>query len=438
MGYVLLMTLSGSALFIGYLCWEKVLGKSMTEAMKYGALIIVMLDYAVPWVWIKGIYRNVIGVFLSEDMPAGSKVLINVADIETNKAAYRTKEYQLLTFVVSIWFAVAAILLIIRIVKSLKKTHELHALAIRCEDENLERTLKHLRESIHYRRRPEIVWTRVNNETFTIGATRPIIFLQKEYAAGDLYWILKHEMTHIVRMDLWVKLLLEFVCCLHWFNPLIYLLERKIKYLSETSCDEKVINKCTEKEKRMYIDLLERNKGGNRMESPVNSALESGNRAIDRRISLMKNSRTIRPKEKVIVICIFGLLIILNSLTALAYPDVHHVKNAVTEMAEDAVDGSNFWIYDYAEDGFDMPTEAILYDEQFVDRNGQVYPTGFGEESESCSDHKVTSGVVQIHKRDNDGGCTIENYEGTRCTECGNVWRGNFLFEIEKTLCPHL
>ena len=75
MGYVLLMTLSGSALFIGYLCWEKVLGKSMTEAMKYGALIIVMLDYAVPWVWIKGIYRNVIGVFLSEDMPAGSKVL---------------------------------------------------------------------------------------------------------------------------------------------------------------------------------------------------------------------------------------------------------------------------------------------------------------------------------------------------------------------------
>ncbi|MCI9307393.1 MAG: M56 family metallopeptidase, partial [Lachnospiraceae bacterium] len=321
MGYVLLMTLSGSALFIGYLCWEKVLGKSMTEAMKYGALIIVMLDYAVPWVWIKGIYRNVIGVFLSEDMPAGSKVLINVADIETNKAAYRTKEYQLLTFVVSIWFAVAAILLIIRIVKSLKKTHELHALAIRCEDENLERTLKHLRESIHYRRRPEIVWTRVNNETFTIGATRPIIFLQKEYAAGDLYWILKHEMTHIVRMDLWVKLLLEFVCCLHWFNPLIYLLERKIKYLSETSCDEKVINKCTEKEKRMYIDLLERNKGGNRMESPVNSALESGNRAIDQRISLMKNSRTIRPKEKVIVICIFGLLIILNSLTALAYPD---------------------------------------------------------------------------------------------------------------------
>ena len=50
MGYLFLMTFAGSALFIGYLCWEKMLKKSMTQCMKYKALLVVMLAYAVPFI----------------------------------------------------------------------------------------------------------------------------------------------------------------------------------------------------------------------------------------------------------------------------------------------------------------------------------------------------------------------------------------------------
>lgn len=437
MGYIFLMSIAGSALFVGYLCWEKILGKSVTQCVKYRALMIVMLVYSVPWIWIKGIYRTIIELFWPGEIATEARGLINVADIETKELAYHTKEYRLLTLGMMIWFAIAVILLIIRTGKFVVKSQRFHALAIKCGDKNLEQTLKRLKEKGWYGRSPEIVWTRVDNETFTLGTIKPVIVLQKEYAEGDLYWILKHEMMHIVRMDLWVKRLLEFVCCLHWFNPLIYILNRKLRYLCETACDESVIRGCTEEECQTYISLLDRNKKSSRIRLPFGSALEGGSKEINQRIALMRDRKRIGGGERVLAICTFGLLVFLDSLTSLVYPDVHHVKNAVIEAAKDSIDGGNFWTYDFAEEGYDIPIESILYDEQFVDSTGEIYPMDSVSEDSSCLQHDIVSGIVQIHKKSDDGSCTIETYEGTRCKECGTIWKGEYLHKMRTTFCPH-
>ena len=368
---------------------------------------------------------------------AGAKGLVDVAAIETKEIAYQTEKYQLLMLIVVIWFAMAVLFLVIRSVRYLRKRHGLHMLAIKCEDENLEETLECLRKAIRYRRRPEVLWTRVDNETFTLGAFKPVIFLQKKYAEGELYWILKHEMIHIVRNDLLVKLLLEFVCCLHWFNPLIYLLEYKLKYLCETSCDERVLESCTEEECQIYMNLLDRNKSGNKLKIPFGSALKSDDKGIDKRIDVIKTRRGIGRKEKAILTVVFGLLVFVDSLTALAYPDVHHVKIVVTEAAEDSVAGGNFWKYDYVEDGYSMHTDVILYNEQFVDDGGQIYPIDSGEEQIVCLEHDIISGIVQIHIKEDDGGCIVETYEGTRCRKCGAVWKGELLRKAKKFPCSH-
>ena len=439
MGYVMLMTFAGSALFGGYLCWKKILGKSMTECMKYRALMIVMIVYAVPWEWLKGIYRQIIGLFLIREVDLRAKGLVNVADFETRGVDIRTKEYQLLMLVMLIWFMLATLFLLIRVTKFARKRRTLSALAIKCEDKNLEQTLKHVREVVRYKRSLEVVWTRANNNTFTIGTIKPIIFLQKDYDEGDLYWILKHEITHIAKRDLWVKLLLEFVCCLHWFNPVVYLLGHEIRHLSETSCDERVIHECTEEECETYIDLLNRNKIHKKLKNSYNSTAQGGGE-IDKRIALIRNRIDISHGDKALAVCIFAFLIFLDSLTALAYPKVHHVKDAAIEMAKDAADGGNFWMYDYTEDGYDTSKDIILYDEQFVDPNGQIYPIDSTISEDSCPNHKVISGIVQIHEKDpegGEGGCTLETYEGTRCTECGTVWRGDLLNKTRKIPCIH-
>ncbi len=399
--------------------------------------MIVMLVYLVPWAWLKGTYKYIMGLFWLEEVDAEAKGLINVANIETKEFAYRTKEYQLLMLGVMVWFSIAVILLIIRTGKFVVKSHRFHELSIECEDKNLEQTLKRLKENGWHRRSPEIVWTRVDNETFTLGTIKPVIVLQKEYAEGDLYWILKHEMMHIVRMDLWVKRLLEFVCCLHWFNPLIYILNRKIRYLCETACDESVIRGCTEEECQTYISLLDRNKKSSGIRLPFGSDLEGGSEEIDQRIALMRDRKRVGGGERILAICIFSLLVFLDSLTSLVYPDVHHVKIAVIEAAKESVDGGNFWTYNYAEEGYGIPAVDILYNEQFADSAGEVYPIDSAYEDSSCLEHDITLGIVQIHKKSDDGSCTIETYEGTRCKECGTIWKGEFLYNIKKSHCPH-
>ncbi len=435
MKYLLLMTVSGSALFVGYLFWERLLERSLTQYMKYKALMVVMLVYAVPWAWLREGYRSIFGPFWRIGAIAAAKGVVDIAEIKTEEAAYKTDEYRLWVIMLAIWFVIAMAILLIRVARYLVRINSLRALAIECRDKNLEKTMVCLRESVRYRYKPEISWTRVDNETFTIGIIKPVIFLQKKYIDKELYWILKHEMTHIVRKDLWVKLFLEFVCCLHWFNPFIYLLEQKMRFLCETSCDERVIKGCTEEECRTYIDLLDRNKGGNRLKIPFSSALDS-NGEIEKRIALLKERRNIKCREKVAVLCVFGILVFLDSLTALAYPRVYHVKSEVKEVAQESIDGDNFWVDDCIEDGYGMPEDIILYDEQFVDINGQIYPAILGEET-VCSEHDEIPGFIQTHMKDSSGGCTIETYEGTRCIKCGAIYEGDFLYKAGKNPCSH-
>lgn len=437
MKYLLLITVSGSGLLIGYLCWERLLGKALTQRMKYRALTMVMLVYVMPWAWLREGYRSIFGPIWRKGAILAAKGVVDVADIKTGEAVYQTEEYQLWLLMLAIWFAIAILIMCFRVVKYVVKVNSLRALAIECGDKNLETTMACLRESIRYRRKPDVVWTRVDNETFTIGVVKPVIFLQKRYAPKELYWILKHEMTHIVRKDLWVKIFLEFVCCLHWFNPFIYLLERKMRFLCETSCDEHVIRNCTEEDCRVYMELLDGNKSGDKLKNPFNSALDDGDEEIGKRISLMKERRNIQRRDKLIAIGIFGLLVFLDSLTALVYPQVYHVKNAAVEAAEDAIGGGNFWVDDYVEDGYGMPIDFVLYDEQFVDDEGNIYPLDCKDESEACLEHDEVPGVLQIHLKDNDGSCIIVTYKGTRCIECGIVRKGDFLYKAREALCTH-
>ena len=160
MGYLFLMTFAGSALFIGYLCWENLLRKSMTQSVKYRALMIVMIVYIVPWRWVKAIYKWISNFFMPRKVAADAKALINIANIETKEITYQTRGYRILLLIMLMWFAISVLFMMIRVVRYLRKSHRLYALAIKCEDENLEKTLECLHGAIRYRSRPKIVWTR--------------------------------------------------------------------------------------------------------------------------------------------------------------------------------------------------------------------------------------------------------------------------------------
>lgn len=93
----------------------------------------------------------------------------------------------------------------------------------------------------------------------TFGLLRPVILLPKNTDWDDeagLGCVLTHELIHIRRFDALWKLLLAAVLCLHWFNPLVWLLCSSANRDLELSCDEQVVRILGEKEKAFYARVL--------------------------------------------------------------------------------------------------------------------------------------------------------------------------------------
>jgi beta-lactamase regulating signal transducer with metallopeptidase domain len=77
----------------------------------------------------------------------------------------------------------------------------------------------------------------------TYGVFRPVILLPKTTDWTDetrLRYILTHEFTHIRRFDTLTKLALAAAVCVHWFNPLVWVMYILANRDNELSCDETV------------------------------------------------------------------------------------------------------------------------------------------------------------------------------------------------------
>ncbi len=65
--------------------------------------------------------------------------------------------------------------------------------------------------------------------------------LTEEQRALRMEYVLRHELIHLKRLDLYYKWLVQAVVCIHWFNPLLLMAASKISEDCELSCDEQVI-----------------------------------------------------------------------------------------------------------------------------------------------------------------------------------------------------
>ena len=84
----------------------------------------------------------------------------------------------------------------------------------------------------------------------TYGILHPVILLPKKLDRNDqaaLKYVLTHEYVHIRRFDAITKILFAAVLCIHWFNPLVWVMYVLANRDIELSCDAWVIRMMGEK-----------------------------------------------------------------------------------------------------------------------------------------------------------------------------------------------
>lgn len=104
---------------------------------------------------------------------------------------------------------------------------------------------------------PEMIVCEAISTPAVTGLLRPRLLLPHEhYDVQELRYILRHELCHLKRRDMLLKLVLLAANAMHWFNPVVYLMLRQADEDIELACDSAATNGLELPERAAYSRTL--------------------------------------------------------------------------------------------------------------------------------------------------------------------------------------
>lgn len=106
-------------------------------------------------------------------------------------------------------------------------------------------TLQRVSSWLGLRRKVTLVVSPEIGEPGVWRTLRPIVVLpegiSERLSDNELETVMMHEMVHVERWDNFIGFVQRTLCCLFWFHPLVWLLDRQLLAEREQSCDDTVI-----------------------------------------------------------------------------------------------------------------------------------------------------------------------------------------------------
>ena len=129
-----------------------------------------------------------------------------------------------------------------------------------------------------------------------MGFLHPVILLPEDIPAGSLEAALAHELTHLKHRDTWYMLLMTLARCVHWFNPLVWLMVRTARRDMELCCDYDLLNGQGEEVRRAYgRAILDQMTGRDRGFSGLTTGFSGSKKEVFARFRAMMDTA---PKRK--------------------------------------------------------------------------------------------------------------------------------------------
>lgn len=122
-----------------------------------------------------------------------------------------------------------------------------------------------------------------------VGLLHPVVLLpQVDFSQDELPLILKHELVHYRRKDLWYKALMLLTMSIHWFNPVVHLMVKSVLNLCEISCDEEVLKGIGAKGRARYGEsVIGTVRNSSAYKTVLSTNFYSGTKGMKKRIYAM-------------------------------------------------------------------------------------------------------------------------------------------------------
>lgn len=279
----------------------------------------------------------------------------------------------------------------------------------------------------------------------TIGFFRQkIVFPESFPLHPDFIMVYKHEHTHLKNHDNLVKLLCLFVLCLHWMNPVAYLLLFLYIDTAEIVSDSAAVDGCTKEKRQDYANLLVLEASTSDIRPAVWKNNLSGHKSnkegkdfktLKRRINYMMKEKRKGMLQRGIMVAVSALTVVASAGTVFAYEPMQWSDGSFDET---------IWSSEPEYAGYtnsDAITDELDFsecDNIFIDENGEIVNI-FSDEIDThilCT-HSMVNGYFYTHKSNSSGGCTVVTYTCQRCEKCGYLANKKYYSTTTYAKCPH-
>jgi bla regulator protein BlaR1 len=165
-----------------------------------------------------------------------------------------------------------------------------------------------------------------------VGFFRPVILLPPIKISDDeLSLILKHELIHFKRHDLWYKAMILTATAFHWFNPLVYLMAKEAAEQCEISCDALVLQNADIQQRMQYGEtIIGVVKNGAKLQTALSTNFYGGKKGMKSRLTLIMDIK--RKKAGVLILCMALVGIMLTGSALAAATNADESQESVTTV----------------------------------------------------------------------------------------------------------
>ncbi len=204
----------------------------------------------------------------------------------------------------------------------------------KCDDIIINTILKNCLEELKINRNIKIYYQNCNNLTSIFGIFNSKILISREVLKLDdnsIKYIFMHELAHFKRKDLVFNLVMLLAVSLHFFNPVIWYIFKKVREDIELAADEFVVKQINQNEIKQYgltlIHMLELNQTNNYAMNFL--CMSDTERNMGRRIKMIKS-----PLKNKFFSAIFVILVIVI-ISSIVFIKVTGKENSIIQVQSD-------------------------------------------------------------------------------------------------------
>jgi beta-lactamase regulating signal transducer with metallopeptidase domain len=240
-----------------------------------------------------------------------------------------------------IWIIGVIIYLSINIMKHLIFINSIKRWFYKNNDELLIEYLEKTKAELNIKADIQLKGCKIIQTPMLIGFLHPQILMPvNSFSEDELNFIFKHELTHFKRKDLLYKLIILIANGVHWFNPIIYLMNKEIAYECEVSCDEAIMKSEPINKRKLYGEMILNTMLENaEKKSALSTSFFGGKKEMKKRL---KNIIDTKIKKKSRIVFFVLILIVLGVSLILGI----NVKNKSSIPVKEIVEENNQVVYE--------------------------------------------------------------------------------------------